>query len=55
MPTSLAPIAPAPIALFVYKRPATTRAVVESLLRNPLARQSKLYIFADGVKPSSIT
>lgn len=40
----------APIALFVYARPWHTRKVLESLGRNPEARESVLYIFADGPK-----
>jgi hypothetical protein len=40
----------APIALFVYKRPVHTRKTVEALQKNPLASQSRLYIFSDGAK-----
>ena len=39
-----------PIALFVYKRPAHARAVLESLAANPEARASHLTIFCDGPK-----
>ena len=39
-----------PILLFVYNRPGHTREAVESLLRNPLARGSELFIYSDGVK-----
>ncbi len=39
-----------PIVLFVYNRPWHTRQTVEALLRNTLAAQSDLYIFADGPK-----
>ncbi|QDS88904.1 hypothetical protein EC9_30990 [Rosistilla ulvae] len=38
----------APIVLFVYGRPEHTRATLESLSRNGLAKESLLYIFADG-------
>ena len=39
-----------PIVLFVYNRPWHTRQTVEALLQNPLARQSTLYVFADGAR-----
>lgn len=38
----------APIALFVYKRPAHTRCTLEALARNPEARFSTLHVFCDG-------
>ena len=40
----------APIVLFVYNRPEHTKRTVESLLKNTLARASKLLIFSDGAK-----
>ncbi|HEY9074495.1 MAG TPA: glycosyltransferase, partial [Desulfobaccales bacterium] len=40
----------APIALFVYNRPWHTRQTVESLQQNDPARDSDLFIFADGPK-----
>lgn len=40
----------APVALFVYNRPAHLRQAVESLLRDPLARSSELHVFSDGPK-----
>lgn len=40
----------APIILFVYNRPSHTRHTVEALLKNPEAKDSLLYIFADGPK-----
>jgi hypothetical protein len=40
----------APIVLFVYNRPDHTRRTVEALLKNSLAAQSDLWIFADGAK-----
>jgi glycosyltransferase involved in cell wall biosynthesis len=43
----------APIALFVYNRPEHTRRTVESLRANKLARQSDLFVFADGAKNES--
>lgn len=42
------PIALAPIALFVYKRPAHVRRTVEALVANELACQSDLLVFCDG-------
>jgi hypothetical protein len=43
----------APIALFVYNRPAHTRVTLESLSANIEAAGSDLFIFADGLKPGS--
>lgn len=40
----------APIALFVYNRPVHTHRTVESLKANHLAKESDLFIFADGAK-----
>jgi len=40
----------APIALFVYNRPEHTKRVLESLIKNPEAILSDLYVFADGQK-----
>lgn len=40
----------APIVLFVYNRPWHTRQTVEALLRNELAEESALYVYADGPK-----
>ncbi len=40
----------APIVLFVYNRPWHTRQTVEALQRCELAKESELYIFADGPK-----
>lgn len=40
----------APIALFVYNRPWHTRQAVESLLSNPAAARSPLYIFSDAAR-----
>ncbi len=39
-----------PILLFVYNRPGHTREAVESLLRNPLAAESELFVYSDGAK-----
>lgn len=39
----------APIVLFVFARPHHTRRTLELLARNALAKQSLLYIFADGL------
>lgn len=40
--------APAPIALFVHRRPDHTRKVLESLRGNPEAVSSPLYVYSDG-------
>lgn len=40
----------APIALFVYNRPFHTQRLIESLLQNPLASESELYIYSDAPK-----
>ena len=39
-----------PILLFVYNRLAHTRRCIESLLKNPLATESELFVYADGAK-----
>ena len=43
----------APILLFVYNRPIHTRRCIESLLKNSLASESHLFIYADGAKDES--
>lgn len=43
----------APIALFVYNRPWHIRQTLESLKNNLLAKDSLLFIFADGAKPQA--
>ncbi|GAA7257806.1 glycosyltransferase [Helicobacter pylori] len=43
----------APIILFVYNRPNHTYQVINSLLDNPLAQESDLYIYSDGAKDIS--
>jgi len=43
----------APIVLFVYNRPWHTQQTVEALLKNNLANESRLFIFADGPKNDS--
>jgi hypothetical protein len=40
----------APIVLFVYNRPEHTLATLEALEKNELAKESILYVFADGAK-----
>lgn len=40
----------APIILFVYKRFEHTKKTLEALYNNPLAKESILYIYADGPK-----
>jgi putative methyltransferase (TIGR04325 family) len=43
----------APIALFVYNRPWHTLQTLGALKNNVLAKDSILYIFADGAKPNA--
>lgn len=43
----------APIALFVFRRPDHTRAVLDSLAANAESRRSPLYIFCDGARRDS--
>jgi len=43
----------APIALFVYNRPAHTMRTIEALQKNDLAAASDLYVFADGPKANT--
>lgn len=43
----------APIVLFVYNRPEHTFKTLKALGKNSLAKDSTLYIFADGVKEKS--
>ena len=40
----------APVALFVYNRPAHTRQTVEALLADTLAGETPLYVFSDAPK-----
>lgn len=42
-----------PILLFVYNRLTHTQRCVEALLRNPLASESKLFVYSDGAKDAS--
>jgi len=44
----------APIVLFVYNRPWHTGEVLQALLKNDLANDSVLYIYADGPKENAI-
>jgi len=39
---------PAPIALFVYRRPDHLQATIDALRRNPEASQSELHVFSDA-------
>jgi hypothetical protein len=41
-----------PIAIFAYNRPQHLKKCIESLQENPLARDSKLFVFCDGPKSS---
>jgi hypothetical protein len=43
----------APIALFVYNRPAHTRRTLSYLQKNLLADESRLFIFSDAAKTSA--
>jgi len=43
----------APVTLFVYNRPEHTRQTLEHLSANDLAKQTVLYVFADGPKPGA--
>lgn len=43
----------APIALFIYNRPDHTQMVIDALRQNTLAKQSILYVFADGPKDTA--
>jgi hypothetical protein len=43
----------APIVLFVFNRPRHTLKTLESLKKNPLAKESDLFVFADGPRSSS--
>lgn len=40
----------APIILFVYNRPSHTRQTIESLLTNPLAKESDLFVYSDAAR-----
>ena len=42
--------APAPVVLFVYKRPQHTRATLVALAANLLARETDVFIYCDGPK-----
>lgn len=43
----------APVALFVYNRPDHAQKTVEALLRNELASETDLIVFADGPKENA--
>jgi Glycosyl transferase family 2 len=43
-------MAPAPIALFAYNRPAHLARTLQALRANPLAQECRLYIYSDGPK-----
>lgn len=43
----------APIALFVYNRPEHTRRTLETLRKNRLADESRLFIFSDAAKTNA--
>lgn len=45
----------APIALFVYNRPAHTRQTVEALQKNDMSSDSDLFIFSDAPKSAAQT
>ena len=43
----------APIILFVYNRPWHTKQTLDALAKNELAKESVLYIYADGAKANA--
>ena len=43
----------APVALFAYRRPAHLARTLKSLLRNPEASKTEIFVFSDGAKSSS--
>lgn len=43
----------APIVLFVYNRPWVTQQTLEALSKNTLAKESILYIYADGARDNA--
>jgi hypothetical protein len=43
----------APVVLFVFNRPDTTRQTLRALRANDLAAASRLFVFADGPKPDA--
>jgi len=43
----------APIALFVYNRPWHAARAIDALMKNPLSRDSDLFIFSDGARGSA--
>lgn len=45
----------APIALFIYNRPEHTRKTLEALKNNELAKDSVLFVYADGPKDNATT
>ena len=45
----------APIALFIYNRPEHTRKALEALKKNELAKDSVLFVYADGPKDNATT
>lgn len=40
----------APVLLFTYNRPAHTKQTLDALLKNPLSKESTLFVFSDGYK-----
>ncbi|PIP69237.1 hypothetical protein COW91_00380 [Candidatus Nomurabacteria bacterium CG22_combo_CG10-13_8_21_14_all_32_8] len=40
----------APVAVFVYNRPNNTKAVIEALQNNYLAKETDVFVFSDGPK-----
>lgn len=43
----------APVIVFVYNRPEHTEKTLSSLMKNELASESELFIFADGIKKNA--
>ncbi len=44
----------APIVLFTYNRPKHTKATIDALLTNHLAKESELFIYCDGSKENAL-
>ena len=45
-------MSPAPVALFLYKRPKLAMQTIDALSNNTLANKTKLFVFIDGPRNS---
>ena len=45
-------MSPSPIVVFAFNRLEPMKATIKSLLLNPEAKDSHLYVFVDGARPS---